>query len=85
MQVGLLDDHEERLLGLPAGLHRRWEVAPVADARDREIDRPEPGVPASVPIGVAARQAALGCPFATSPRASARFLLPDSRAREDDV
>ena len=44
---GLLDDRDQRLLGHPARLEERREVAALAQLRDAELQGPEPGVEAS--------------------------------------
>jgi hypothetical protein len=62
--VCLLDDRKQGSLGSPARFEQARKVVAVADARDRQIDRADTGVPASVSIAVAAREAAVGCSFA---------------------
>jgi hypothetical protein len=62
--VRLLDDREQGPLGPPPRLEQGREVRAVADARDRELDRADPGVPAPVAVSVAAGEAALGVPLA---------------------
>ena len=68
--VCLLDDRQQGPLGPAPRLEERGEVRAVADPRDRQLDRPHPGVPAPVAVPVAAGQAAL------------RVTLPVGQARE---
>jgi hypothetical protein len=57
--VRLLDDREQRPLGPPPRLEEARQVRAVADARDGQLDRPDPGVPAPLAIAVAVGQATL--------------------------
>ena len=54
--IGLLDDREEGSLGPPARLQEAREVRAVANARDGQVHRAHPSVPAPVAIPVAAGQ-----------------------------
>src|SRR6266545_543980 len=54
--VRLLDHRHQRLLGSPARLQERGEVAAAADLRDRELDLAGARVPAPGPVAVAMRQ-----------------------------
>ncbi len=57
--VGLLDDREQGPLGATPGLEERGEVAAVAHPRDGQLERAHPGVPAPVPVPIAAGEAPL--------------------------
>jgi hypothetical protein len=52
-EVGLLDDREEGPFRPPPGLEQGREVRPVADPRDGQLDRPDPGIPAPIAVAVA--------------------------------
>ncbi len=62
--VCLADHGQERPLGPPPRLEERWEVRAVADPRDRQLERADPGVPAAVAIPVPAGQPPLRVAFA---------------------
>src|SRR3712207_9496030 len=53
VDVGLLDDRRERLLGGPARLEEGGQVRALAQLRDREVDPPGARVPGALPITVA--------------------------------
>ena len=57
--IGLLDHREEGPLGPSPRFEQRGEVAPVAHARNGQLDGAHTGVPASLAVAVAAGQAAL--------------------------
>src|SRR6266511_4771676 len=57
--VRLLDHRYQRLLGSPARLQERGEVAAAADLRDRQLELAGARVPAPGPVAVAVRQAFL--------------------------
>ena len=58
--VGLADHRDEGLLGTPAGLEERGQVAALAQLWDVEADRAGPGVPAPFAVAVAAVHAIVG-------------------------
>ena len=60
LDVGLADHPDERLLGPPARLEERRQVAALAELGDIEVDRAGPGVPAPLPVPVAAVHPVLG-------------------------
>jgi hypothetical protein len=45
VDAGLLDHRHQGLLGAPAWLQKRWEVAALAQLGDGQLDRADPGVP----------------------------------------
>jgi hypothetical protein len=53
VDIGLLDDRDQRLLGPPARLQKRREVAALAQLGDGQLDRADPGVPLARPVAVA--------------------------------
>jgi hypothetical protein len=53
MDVSLLDDGDERLLGRPSRLQEAREVAPLAQLRDRQVDPAGPRVPVPLAIAIA--------------------------------
>ena len=55
VDVGLLHDRDQRLLGAPARLQEAREVAPAAQLRDRQLDLAGPRLPRPRPITVAMR------------------------------
>ena len=58
--IGLLDHRQQRLLGAPARLQKRREVAALPDLGDLQLDLARPRVPAPRAITVAMRRAILG-------------------------
>ena len=63
MDVGLLDDRGQRLLGHPARLQKAGEVAALAQLRDAQLDRSGAGLPVALAVAVA-----LGEPLGRSAR-----------------
>jgi hypothetical protein len=57
------DDREECPLGPSPRFEQAREVRPVAELRDLQVDRADPGVPAPLAVAVALGQAALRDPF----------------------
>ena len=60
VDVGLLDDRDQRLLGTPARMQEAREVAALAQLRDLKLDLPGARVPRPRPIAVALRHALAG-------------------------
>ena len=58
--VRLLDHPEQGPLGPPPGVEQEGQVRAIAEPRDRQLDRPEPRVPASLAGSVAVGQAGVG-------------------------
>src|SRR5215212_9882635 len=56
LDVGLLHDGGERLLGEPPRLQEAWEVRALAQLRDAQLDRAGACLPGALPIAVALRQ-----------------------------
>ena len=54
MDVGFLDHRGERLLGHPAGLEKRREVAPFSELGDAQLDSARSGLPIAIAVAVAA-------------------------------
>jgi len=52
LDVRLLDDGGQRLLGHPAGLQEAREVAAAAQLGDAQFDRPGPGLPITIAIAI---------------------------------
>src|SRR5439155_20929313 len=59
VDVGLLDDGDDRLLGAPTRLKERRHERPLAQLGDRQLDRPDPRVPLAPAVAVALRAAPL--------------------------
>jgi hypothetical protein len=57
LDVGLLDDGGQRLLGHAPGLQEAREVAAAAQLGDAQLDRAGPGLPVAVAVAVALHQA----------------------------
>jgi hypothetical protein len=53
VDVGLLHDGDQRLLGAPAGLEERGEVRPGPQLWDGQLDRADPGIPLARAVAVA--------------------------------
>jgi hypothetical protein len=53
IDIGLLDDRDQGLLGAPARLQERREVAALAQLGDGQLDRADPGVPLAGAVAVA--------------------------------
>ena len=56
LDVGLLHDGGERLLGEPSRLQEAGEVRALAQLRDAQLDRAGAGLPGALPVAVALRQ-----------------------------
>ena len=54
VDVGFLDHRGERLLGHPAGLEKRREVAPLPELGDAQLDSARSGLPIAIAVAVAA-------------------------------
>ena len=80
LDVGLLDDRGQRLLGHPARLEEAREVAALAQLGDAQLDRAGPGLPVPVAIAVALGQP-VGGSSRREPRRSARRPPAPSAAR----
>ena len=57
MNVGLLHDRRDGLLGQPARLEKAREVAALAQLRDAQLNRASPRLPIAVAIAVSLSQA----------------------------
>ena len=57
LDVGLLNNRGERLLGHPPRLEEAWKVGALAQLGDAQLDRTGPGLPTPLPIAVALHQA----------------------------
>ena len=53
VDIGLLHHRDQRLLGAPARLQKRREVAAVAQLGDGQLDAADPSVPVAGPVAVA--------------------------------
>jgi hypothetical protein len=53
VDIGLLDDRDQRLLGAPAWLQKRRKVRALAQPGDRELQLTDPGVPDAGSVAVA--------------------------------
>ena len=84
--VRLLDDREQGPLRPPARFEQAREVRAVAHARDSEVDRAHPGVPAPLAVPVAMREAALRVTLALGqPGELADLGLHDRLGQEPDA
>jgi hypothetical protein len=53
VDIRLLDDRDQRLLGPPARLEKRGEVGALAQLGDGQLDRADPGVPLAGAVAIA--------------------------------
>ena len=59
VDVGLLDDRDQGLLGPPARLQERREIATLPQFRDGQLQLPNPGIPAPLAVAVSLAPAAV--------------------------
>jgi hypothetical protein len=62
--VRFLHHREEGAFGASPGFEQAREVAAIPDPRDRQVDRADAGIPAPLPVAVAAGQSSLRVSFA---------------------
>src|SRR6266576_3127757 len=84
LDVGLLDDRRQRLLGQAARLEEAWKIAALAQLGDAQLNRPGAGLPITVAIAVTLSDP-IGAAFAVRRAGQVlEFELHQAMRREPD-